>query len=149
MNTLNPSCYSNYKQNENVYDYYSLVYQLFQKLPTYQWLVSAGIKPSTTATYTLSQIQSALKSKFGAEVYIACDSNNAINEVWYFYNIKGSILQQNYLPIDTVSKTNCPSSGIKFPPKGNSGANTLTTKQLELLLLVLDLLQFQLHLIST
>ena len=128
LNTLNPSCYSNYKQNENVYDYYSLVYQLFQKLPTYQWLVSAGIKPSTTATYTLSQIQSALKSKFGAEVYIACDSNNAINEVWYFYNIKGSILQQNYLPIDTVSKTNCPSSGIKFPPKGNSGANTLTTK---------------------
>lgn len=76
----------------------------------------------------MSQIQSALKSKFGAEVYIACDSNNAINEVWYFYNIKGSILQQNYLPIDTVSKTNCPSSGIKFPPKGNSGANTLTTK---------------------
>ena len=33
----------NYKQNENVYDYYSLVYQLFQKLPTYQWLVSAEL----------------------------------------------------------------------------------------------------------
>ncbi|CAI5759695.1 unnamed protein product [Candida verbasci] len=120
INTINPSCYSSYETNEDVYDYYKILYQLFENLPTYQWLTEAGIKPSNSVTYTKSQIQNALSSKFGQQVYFKCDSSNALNEIWYFHHIKGSLLQQNFVPIAPLSNSNCPSSGIKFPLKGGS-----------------------------
>ena len=38
-------------------------------------------------------------------------------------------------PIDSVAHTNCPSTGIKYPPKGKIAHPTLTTKQQQVLLL--------------
>lgn len=129
INTILPKCYTNYQQHQNVYNYYKILYDLFETLPTYKWLVDAGITPSNSKTYTKSQIQQALNSKFGADVYFKCDSNNAINEIWYFHHIKGSLLQQNFIPIDSLSSSNCPSSGILFPPKqGGSGSDPSPTK---------------------
>ncbi|EER30253.1 hypothetical protein CTRG_06037 [Candida tropicalis MYA-3404] len=124
FSTIKPSCYSNFKTNENIYDFIKVLYNLWSSVPTYNWLESAGITPSNTATYTSSQIQNALKGKFGKNVYFKCDSNNAINEVWYYYNVKGSLLGESFVPIDAVSSTNCPNTGIKFPPKGSSGSQT-------------------------
>ncbi|CAK9441565.1 uncharacterized protein LODBEIA_P54330 [Lodderomyces beijingensis] len=121
INTINPSCYSNYQTHEDVYDYYKTLYNLYESLPTYQWLVNAGITPSNSKTYTYDQIQQALSSNFGQDVYFKCDSNNAINEIWYFHHIKGSLLQHNFVPIAPLSNSNCPSSGILFPPKSGSG----------------------------
>lgn len=117
INTIAANCYSNFQDNENLYDYFSILYNLYESLPTYKWLAAAGITPSNTKTYTKSQIQNALSSNFGQQVYFKCDSNNAINEVWYFHHIQGSLLQNNFIPIDTLSSSNCPSTGILFPPK--------------------------------
>ncbi|RCK64769.1 Ribonuclease T2-like 1-A [Candida viswanathii] len=128
FSTIKPSCYTDYKTNENVYDFIKVLYNLWSQVPTYQWLSDAGITPSTTATYTKDQIQNALKGKFGKNVYFKCDSNNAINEVWYYYNVKGSLLGEGFVPIDAVSSSNCPSSGIKFPPKGSSSSGGTTLK---------------------
>lgn len=129
INTILPKCYTNYQEHQNVYNYYKILYDLFETLPTYKWLVDAGITPSKSKTYTKTQIQQALNSKFGADVYFKCDSNNAINEIWYFHHIKGSLLQQNFIPIDSLSSSNCPSSGILFPPKGDdSGSDPSPTK---------------------
>ena len=97
-------------------------------MPTYDWLAEAGIVPTNLKTYSLSEIQSALNDKFGANVFIKCDYNHAINEIWYYHHVKGSLLQHNFLPIDSVAHTNCPSTGIKYPPKGKVAHPTLTTK---------------------
>ncbi|EMG46557.1 RNY1-A Ribonuclease T2-like 1-A [Candida maltosa Xu316] len=118
FSTLKPGCFLDFKKNENVYKFFSLAYKAFEKLDTFSWLVEAGIKPSTTETYTLGQIQDALDSKFGKNVYIKCDRNHAINEIWYYHHVKGSLLQGDFLPIDSFSQSNCPQTGIKFPPKG-------------------------------
>ena len=104
-------------------------------MPTYDWLAEAGIVPTNLKTYSLSEIQSALNDKFGANVFIKCDYNHAINEIWYYHHVKGSLLQHNFLPIDSVAHTNCPSTGIKYPPKGKVAHPTLTTKQQQVLLL--------------
>lgn len=53
-------------------------------------LSDAGITPDSSKTYTLDDIQSALSDKHGSDVTINCKSG-AFNEVWYFYNIKGSV----------------------------------------------------------
>ncbi|KAI5956268.1 RNY1 [Candida jiufengensis] len=127
INTILPKCYSSYQTNENVYNYYKILYQLFETLPTYKWLTAAGITPSTSKTYSKTQIQQALSSNFGQNVYFKCDSNNALSEIWYFHHIKGSLLQQNFIPIAPLSNSNCPSTGILFPPKGNSGTNPQPT----------------------
>ncbi|RCK64766.1 Ribonuclease T2-like 1-A [Candida viswanathii] len=117
FSTIKPSCYTSFTTNENVYDFVKILYNLWATVPTYKWLAAAGITPSNTATYTSAQIQSALKGKFGKNVYFKCDSNNAINEVYYYYHVKGSLLGQSFVAMDAISSTNCPSTGIKFPPK--------------------------------
>lgn len=128
INTIKASCYPNFKTHENVYNYYSILYNLFENLPTYKWLVEAGITPSNSKTYTKEQIQSALSSNFGQDVYFKCDRNNALSEVWYFHHTKGSLLQNNFVPIAPLSNSNCPASGILFPPKSGSGSNPTTTR---------------------
>ncbi len=44
---------------------------LFQSLPTFNWLSSQGITPSTTRTFTLSQFTSALKTASGVSYRLA------------------------------------------------------------------------------
>ena len=63
----------------------------FKNLPTYDWLTGAGITPSTSKTYTRTQIQNALENQFGASVYIGCDGSN-LNEFWYHFNVKGPLI---------------------------------------------------------
>ncbi len=44
--------------------------QAQKKVPTYDWLAAAGILPSNTTTYPLSQIQDALTKAYGAVPYV-------------------------------------------------------------------------------
>ncbi|CCH43845.1 Ribonuclease [Wickerhamomyces ciferrii] len=121
VNTINPSCYGDdFKTNQNVVDYFKIAYNLYEKLPTYKWLTEAGITPSTDKTYTKEEILKVLTDKFGSEPYIGCDSKNALNEVWYFHQLKGSLLGENFQHIDSFSNSKCPSTGIKFTPKGSN-----------------------------
>ena len=64
--TLEPSCLpSGSPTGAEAVAFFEQVVALFQTLPTYSWLESQGITPSTTQTYTLSQLNSALKTASG------------------------------------------------------------------------------------
>ncbi|QIW96728.1 hypothetical protein AMS68_002246 [Peltaster fructicola] len=130
ISTLQPSCYTNYQPTEEVPDFFNKVVGLFKTLPTYQWLSDAGITPSSSQTYTLSQITNALtKNRDGHSVYLGCN-NGALDEVWYFFNVRGSVQTGTFVATDSLSTGNCPSTGIKYLPKSgssSSGGTTTTT----------------------
>lgn len=119
ISTLRPVCYSsNYESNENIYDYFRINIAMYQKYPTYQELGNAGIVPSTSKTYTMDEISSALSSvNNGHSVYLGCDENNALVEVRYYTHFVGPLIFQEYQPIDSLAQYTCPTSGIKFLPK--------------------------------
>lgn len=60
---------------------------------------SAGIVPSNTTTYTLAQIQNAVKSQTGAVPFFGCGgsgasgtaNHNILNEVWHFNHVLGTV----------------------------------------------------------
>jgi ribonuclease T2 len=128
ISTLNPSCYVNYQPTQEAVDFFTTTVNLFQTLPSYAWLSAAGIVPSTTTTYTLSAIQAALQSHFGHPVVIRCNSRKELNELWYHYNVRGSVQSGTFTPVDPVgSGSTCPSTGIKYLPKPGGTTTTLVT----------------------
>ncbi|KAF5352766.1 hypothetical protein D9756_005891 [Leucocoprinus leucothites] len=127
MSTLEPSCLpgSSPKGAEAV-AFFQTVVKLFQTLPTYDWLANAGIVPSTSKTFTLSTLTSALKSASGVTPALNCNGSTLNSISWYF-NLKGSIVDGVFVPINTPQSGSCPSSGIKYPPKSGSGTPTTTS----------------------
>lgn len=119
IKTNSPACYGDsFQQDENVYNFYKVAVDLYQKYPTYQFLTNAGIVPSTSQTYTFDQISQALSSNFnGHSVYFKCDRNNALQEVWYYHNLQGPLIQENFVQIDSLTQSRCPQTGIQFLPK--------------------------------
>jgi len=128
ISTLDPSCYTDYQPTEEVPQFFNRTVNLFQSLPSYQWLSEAGITPSSSATYTSSQIQDALsKNRDGHQVYLGCQSG-ALTEIWYFFNVQGSVQTGTFQPSDLVgSKSTCPSTGIKYLPKNSGSGSSSTT----------------------
>jgi len=129
ISTLEPSCYTDYQPTEEVPQFFNRTVNLFKSLPSYQWLNEAGITPSSSATYTTAQIQAALsKNRGGHQVYLGCQSG-ALTEIWYFFNVQGSVQSGTFQPSDLVgSKSTCPSTGIKYLPKSGSGSKPTTTR---------------------
>ncbi|KAM0790833.1 hypothetical protein ACM66B_004678 [Microbotryomycetes sp. NB124-2] len=126
ISTIEPKCYSSYVQYEEVVDYFERAVALFKQLPTYDWLSAAGITPSTSKTYSLSQLQTAANNNFGHDVTWKCQ-NGALNEVWYSYVTKGNIVNGQFLASDPLASSNCPSTGIKYLPKGSASSTTTTS----------------------
>lgn len=122
MSTIRPECYgAKPRRNQNVYEYFNITVNLFKKLPTFSFLEKAGIVPSLNQTYTKSQIADALSAGFGGEsVYFKCDKQNAISEIWYFHHVQGSLRNENFVQIPSLSAPSCPDSDIHFYPKGHS-----------------------------
>lgn len=127
MSTLEPTCYPDFQPGQEVTDYFKRTVQLFKQLPSYDWLAEAGIVPSSTKTYTAAAIQAALRAHHGYDVIINCKSGE-LDEIWYHYNVKGSIQNGEFIPVPTVgSKSTCPATGIKYLPKKASGQPSTTT----------------------
>ncbi|KAK1751245.1 hypothetical protein QBC47DRAFT_351239 [Echria macrotheca] len=127
ISTLRPSCYSGYQPTQEAVDFFVRTVSLFQGLPSYSWLAGAGIVPSSTATYTLSAIEAALTAQFGFSVTVNCNSNNELDELWYHYNVRGSVQSGTFIPTTPVgSGSTCPSSGIKYLPKPGGTTSTPT-----------------------
>lgn len=118
INTLNPPCYTNYTPQEEAVDYFQKTVDLFKSLNTYKILAAAGIVPSRSKTYTSAQLQAALsKATGGHAVTLGCRSGE-LNEVWYHFNVQGSVQTGNFVPADPDgTKSDCPKSGIKYLPK--------------------------------
>lgn len=70
ISTLEPTCYNNYKPQQEVVDYFQRTAFLFARLNSYKFLKQAGIVPSETKTYQLSAIQAALKKGHGNEATV-------------------------------------------------------------------------------
>ncbi|KAI4182293.1 MAG: hypothetical protein L6R41_006076 [Letrouitia leprolyta] len=127
ISTLEPSCYTDYKPQEEVVAYFQKTVDLFKTLNSYSFLSAAGILPSTTKTYTAAEINAALAKPRGVQVAIQCNSGE-LDEIWYFYNVRGSVQTGDFVPAEPDgSKSNCPATGIKYLPKGSTGTPPSTT----------------------
>jgi ribonuclease T2 len=132
ISTLDPSCYPDYQPTEEVPIFFNRTVSLFQSLPSYTFLSDAGIVPSTSKTYTSAEIQAALsKNHDGMEVYLGC-SSGALNEIWYFFNVRGTLQDGTFEPSAPLARSKCPATGVKYLPKRASspsptGTATTTT----------------------
>lgn len=103
--------------------YCQTIVKLFQTLPTYTWLANAGITPSTSQTYALSDILSALQTGsggvsvpvYGVELVseivslqyipdVGC-SDDGLNTISWYFNLKGSAIDGTFVPIGEYSRS--------------------------------------------
>lgn len=68
-----------------VLNFFRQIAHKFQERPTYDFLASAGIVPSSTQNYTLAEVQQTLKKFHGATPFVGCNKNGEMNEFWYFW----------------------------------------------------------------
>ncbi|KIM82368.1 hypothetical protein PILCRDRAFT_785988 [Piloderma croceum F 1598] len=124
MSTLVPSCLpSGSPTGAEAVAFFQTVVSLFQTLPTYTWLSNQGITPSSTKTYSLSTLTSAIKAEWGFTPALDC-SSGALDSISYYFHLKGSVIDGTFVPINAPSAGSCPSSGIKYPPKSGSPTST-------------------------
>jgi hypothetical protein len=66
ISTLDRKCYpGDYQPGTDVVEYLQTTVELFRLLPTFDWLASAGIVPSSSRTYTLEQFQAVSRANTG------------------------------------------------------------------------------------
>lgn len=97
ISTLEPDCYTGYTPQEEVVAYFQKTVDLFKTLDSYSFLSAAGILPSTSKTYTAAEINAALAKPRGVQVSIQC-SNSALDEIWYYYYVRGSVQTGTFEP---------------------------------------------------
>jgi len=102
---------------DEVVDFFSRAVELFQGLDTYKALAAADILPSTTKTYSLNEISTALKNVTGYEAVVGCRGNR-LDQAWYSFNVKGSLQSGEFVGAEAVGKgLRCPRRGIRYLPK--------------------------------
>ncbi|KAF6235470.1 hypothetical protein HO173_006153 [Letharia columbiana] len=128
ISTLEPDCYTDYTPQEEVVDFFNKVVTLFKTLPSYTWLSNAGIVPSSTTTYTSADILAALQSPRGVTAVIQCENTDELDEIWYFYDVQGSVQTGTFIPTDPDGATSdCPATGVKYLPKAGSSTSSTTS----------------------
>lgn len=62
-------------------------------------------------------MNAALESAFGAPVILLCEDTNVVYEIYYAFNVDGTLSDGTFVPTTgTGSSTNCPST-VQYPPK--------------------------------
>ncbi|KAG7099665.1 hypothetical protein E1B28_001490 [Marasmius oreades] len=126
MSTLIPHCLpSGSPSGAEAVAYFQTVVKLFKSLPTYKWLADQGITPSSTATFSLSQITNALTTASGGfKPALQCEGSN-LNAISWYFNLRGSVIDGEFVPISSPISSTCPSTGLHYPLKtGGSGSPT-------------------------
>lgn len=102
--TFDVPCYGpQYREHEDVVDFFETAIQYYRRLPTMQWLAAENIVPSNTTTYSLSAIQGTLTDQYGSVPYVGCagpkynetaagrnttdNGRTSISEVWYYFHV--------------------------------------------------------------
>lgn len=118
MNTINPECFTgDYQQWESAVEFWSKVTKIWDDLNTYEFLSRAGIVPTVKSTYKKDDIKKALSNSHdGKDVHIGCTDDGALDEVWYYYHVKGNILTGDYKDVDALGSDACPDN-IWYIPK--------------------------------
>lgn len=121
ISTLEPQCIQDFKDRNDVVIYVKRTVGLFQTLQTFKFLEKKGIVPSNTTLYNLTDIQGALTAVTGKTPTVQCNgpSNSFINEMWYHFETKGSVIDGIFIPAnpDDTPTGNCPSQ-VHYWPKG-------------------------------
>ncbi|CZT43533.1 related to ribonucleases [Rhynchosporium secalis] len=127
ISTLDTKCYEGHTGQEEVVDYFEIAVRLMKGLDSFQFLAAAGILPSSSATYTLNQIQSVLTAAHGFPVTLGC-SGARFEEIWYHYNVLGSVPTGEFVPTSPDgTKSDCPATGIRYLPKHETATPTPTS----------------------
>lgn len=99
-------CYGpNYREHEDVIDFFETTIKYYHRYPTWSWLAEAGIRPSNSSQVTLSDIQGTLTKASGAVPYIGCrgprynetdagrggndTGRTIVSEAWYYNHVYG------------------------------------------------------------
>ncbi|KAI5121169.1 hypothetical protein M0805_007166 [Coniferiporia weirii] len=113
--TFDTACYEDYKEHEDVVNFFESVVRAFQMFPTFNILAAAGIVPSNTTTYTLAQVQNAVKAQTGATPFVGCGGNGTIlNEMWHFSHVLGTEQYGRFKSIDSTTASTCAAEGIQY-----------------------------------
>ncbi|KAG6004149.1 hypothetical protein E4U21_001366 [Claviceps maximensis] len=108
FSTFQTECFGpNSTPHQDVFDFFETVIAWHKKLPTFNWLRDAGIRPSNTTAYTYADIQAALTKGLGGHTtaFVGCGGprfnetdrgrgsadggRTELNEVWYYYHAWG------------------------------------------------------------
>lgn len=117
MTTLRPSCYSHYTPQLELIEFLHEVVYLHKQLPTQDYLASCGIVPTGNTTYALADVEACFTMATGGYLpHIGCTSGS-LSEVWYYYHLAGRVKGGSYVPTNTTYGSNCPKTGIVYPPK--------------------------------
>lgn len=118
--TMRPSCQPTLpwisQPDYAVLNYFRQIAHKFQERPTYNYLKDAGIVPTTSKNYTLTEIQSALKQRHGATPFVGCNKKGELNEFWFYWVVRGQVNFGLYEPVESTTKSSCPAS-LKYLPK--------------------------------
>ncbi|KAH8814529.1 ribonuclease T2-like protein [Flagelloscypha sp. PMI_526] len=115
MSTFEADCFPGSKGAEAV-AFFETTVSLFKNLTTYDFLKDAGIEPSSSKTYSYSEIKSALSNAAGGvDVQVSCEGSQ-LNSVAYYFNIIGSPVNGNWVPVDALDSGSCPSK-VSYTPK--------------------------------
>lgn len=118
MNTIMPKCFTgDYQQWQSPVEFWKKTTKIWDDLNSYEFLSRQGIIPTVKSTYKKSDIETALSNSHnGKQIYIGCTDDGALDEVWYYYLVKGNVLTGDYKPIDSTGSSSCPEN-IWYIPK--------------------------------
>ncbi|KAF8307607.1 ribonuclease T2 [Clavulina sp. PMI_390] len=116
VSTLDTKCIpSGSPPGTEVVYYFNQIATLFQDLPTYQWLSNQGITPTSGKKFTLEQFTDAIKAEWGYTPAVDCE-DGAVYEISYYFNLKGSMIDGEFVPLDAPTPGSC-SSSFSYLPK--------------------------------
>jgi ribonuclease T2 len=115
--TLNPDCLPPASpRGAEAVAFFETVVDLFQTLPTYEWLTNQGITPDSKTTHTYASLTAALEAEAGVIPALNCDGSD-LDEIYWYFHLKGSVIDGEFERISAPEQGDCPSSGIKWLPK--------------------------------
>ncbi|KZT08677.1 ribonuclease T2 [Laetiporus sulphureus 93-53] len=118
--TLQTSCFpSGSPTGIDAVTFFERVVSLFQNLTTYTWLEEGGVTPSDSTTYSLDDLQSAIQSAYGYTASFDCDDGE-LYQIEYWFNLQGSLIDGEFIPIDAYEAGSCKRSGIQYLEKSNN-----------------------------
>lgn len=128
VSTLDTKCYTDYRAQQEVVDYFNTTVALFKTLPTYETLAAAGVLPSKSRTWTMEEIQAPLTKMHGTAITLGC-KGKVLSEVWYHFAVRGSVRTGEFVAVEPDgAKSSCPGTGIRYLPKGSSSSTSTTMK---------------------
>lgn len=140
FSTFNVPCYGpQYREHEEVVDFFETTIKYYQRFPTFTWLAAAGITPSNSTTYSYADILKPLREQTKAVPFLGCTgprfnttpqgSNSTdtgftvLSEVWYYEHVYGRPQEMNVVPVNASASylTNCAKSvgAIRYPERTN------------------------------